>query len=412
MQRTVGTSPALGAPVIERLDGTTDAAWNEIDPARQQRVLNLVRLNYTPEPKPGSVFGGLFRMALAVGLAAGCGLYFQAQKRVVVTDGGSARTIETFAPNVGEVLERSGVEMGARDRVAPAPGSALLSGDQVEVLRSKNVVVMINGQRGTEQVTGRTVEEVLGELSIASQGALVDPPPDTSVSPDDEIVVAQPVNASVLIDGQTRPITTNVLTAGGLLRQIGVVLGPNDRVEPSILAYPSEGSTIKVVRVNQIIETVHSKIPFKTVSEQNDKLELGIRKVKHAGLEGTKASTFRVLYEDGKVQSRTFMGSEVVREPVPETTLVGTFRPTLKSASSGQTGGASWYHQPGLMAAHRSLPFGTIVRVTNLANNKQVTVTIRDRGPYIDGRIIDLSDTAFDQLSPRSRGLVQVKIEW
>jgi uncharacterized protein YabE (DUF348 family) len=261
-------------------------------------------------------------------------------------------------------------------------------------------------------VTGRTVDEVLKELSVVSRGALIAPAPSTPVDSGDEIVVAQSVGATVVYDGKTQPVRTNVLTAGGLLRQLGVVLGPYDRVEPSILAYPSEGSTIKVVRVNQAVEKLHSRIGFKRQTEQDPKLELGIRKVSKPGVEGIRESSYRLLYEDGKVKSRTFLGARTLRESSPEITLVGTNRPTLKAARHDQSGKASWYHQPGLMAAHRTLPFGTVVRVTNLANGKQVTVTIRDRGPYVDGRVIDLSDTAFKQLSPTSKGVLNVKVEW
>ncbi len=280
------------------------------------------------------------------------------------------------------------------------------------MLRAKDVVLVINGERRTERVTGRNVDEVLKELSVVSRGALIAPAPNTRVDPGDEIVVAQSVGATVVYDEKTQPVRTNVLTAGGLLRQLGVVLGPFDRVEPNILAYPSEGSTIKVVRVNQAIEKLHSKIGFKRQTEQSPTLELGIRKVSKAGVDGIRESSYRILYEDGKVKSRTFLGAKTLKEPSSELTLVGTFKPALKSATHDQTGKASWYHQPGLMAAHRSLPFGTIVRVTNLANGKQVTVTIRDRGPYVDGRVIDLSDTAFTQLSPTSRGVLNVKVEW
>ena len=49
------------------------------------------------------------------------------------------------------------------------------------------------------------------------------------------------------------------------------------------------------------------------------------------------------------------------------------------------------YDQNAMTAAHRTLPMGSIVRVTNLTNNESVLVRITDRGPFIDGRIIDLS---------------------
>jgi len=62
-------------------------------------------------------------------------------------------------------------------------------------------------------------------------------------------------------------------------------------------------------------------------------------------------------------------------------------------------------------AAHRSLPFGTIVRVTNLNNGKMVFVTINDRGPYVGKRIIDLSKAAAKQLDMVDAGISRVKIE-
>jgi rare lipoprotein A len=62
-------------------------------------------------------------------------------------------------------------------------------------------------------------------------------------------------------------------------------------------------------------------------------------------------------------------------------------------------------------AAHRTLPFGTLVRVTNLRNGLRVTVKITDRGPYIKGRIIDLSRHAARKLDMIEAGIVSVEIE-
>ncbi len=64
-----------------------------------------------------------------------------------------------------------------------------------------------------------------------------------------------------------------------------------------------------------------------------------------------------------------------------------------------------------LSAAHLSLPFGTQVVVTNLSSNKQITVVINDRGPFIKGRIIDLSQAAAKQLGFFDQGITQVRIE-
>jgi rare lipoprotein A len=87
-----------------------------------------------------------------------------------------------------------------------------------------------------------------------------------------------------------------------------------------------------------------------------------------------------------------------------------------------QTGVASWYgggrtasgerfRPDGLTAAHRSLRFGTLVRVTNLRNNKNVVVRITDRGPFTKGRILDLSKRAASEIGMVGSGTARVRME-
>ena len=99
---------------------------------------------------------------------------------------------------------------------------------------------------------------------------------------------------------------------------------------------------------------------------------------------------------------------------------------SLSTAAYAQCGGASWYgpgfngkkaasgeifNENAMTAAHRSLPFGTKLRVTDQRTGRQIQVTINDRGPYIGGRIIDLSKAAAGQLGFRNRGTSSVCIE-
>jgi rare lipoprotein A len=93
--------------------------------------------------------------------------------------------------------------------------------------------------------------------------------------------------------------------------------------------------------------------------------------------------------------------------------------------ASMQTGLASWYgdahhgrrtasgdvyDQEALTAAHRSLPFGTIVRVTNAKNGRSVDVRVNDRGPMVAGRIVDLSRAAARKLDALRDGVVPVRL--
>jgi len=70
-----------------------------------------------------------------------------------------------------------------------------------------------------------------------------------------------------------------------------------------------------------------------------------------------------------------------------------------------------WFNPNAMTAAHKSLPFGTKVKVTNHRNGNSVVVTINDRGPYIKGRIIDLSKAAAQKIGMVNAGIVPVSLE-
>jgi rare lipoprotein A len=98
---------------------------------------------------------------------------------------------------------------------------------------------------------------------------------------------------------------------------------------------------------------------------------------------------------------------------------------SFSSAAYAQCGGASWYgpgfngkkaasgetfNENAMTAAHRSLPFGTKVRVTDQRTGREIEVTINDRGPFVGKRIIDLSKAAANELGFRNRGTTSVCI--
>ncbi|MEO5601931.1 MAG: septal ring lytic transglycosylase RlpA family protein [Cyclobacteriaceae bacterium] len=76
-----------------------------------------------------------------------------------------------------------------------------------------------------------------------------------------------------------------------------------------------------------------------------------------------------------------------------------------------ETASGKKYRHNKMTGAHKTLPFGTRVRVTNLANNKSAELVINDRGPYVDSRIIDLSKSAAEKLGFVNQGLADVRLE-
>jgi rare lipoprotein A len=118
--------------------------------------------------------------------------------------------------------------------------------------------------------------------------------------------------------------------------------------------------------------------------------------------------------------------AKVTHPPVSATTRHKTPKPNSSKSKAYQVGTASWYGEQfqgkptasgelfdmrDFTAAHPRLPLGTFVKVTNLKNGKAVVVRINDRGPVIDGRIIDLSYNAARALGFRERGLQTVRLD-
>lgn len=76
-----------------------------------------------------------------------------------------------------------------------------------------------------------------------------------------------------------------------------------------------------------------------------------------------------------------------------------------------RTASGQRYDMNAMTAAHRTLPFGTKVRVTNLRNDRTVILTVNDRGPFVHGRIIDVSRRAAERLGFRGRGTTRVRVQ-
>jgi rare lipoprotein A len=118
----------------------------------------------------------------------------------------------------------------------------------------------------------------------------------------------------------------------------------------------------------------------------------------------------------------TVKSSKSASKSTKKTTIRAARTPDVSSASSYQSGIASYYWQPqpvasggrfnpeAMTAAHKTLPFGTRVRVTRADNGKSVVVTINDRGPYIAGRIIDLSRRAARDIGMTDIGITKVSV--
>jgi resuscitation-promoting factor RpfB len=352
------------------------------------------------------------------------------ERTVTLMVDGQPRTVASYADSVGDLLARSGLALGPHDRLVPEAGTPLSDGMVVELVHAREVTLLVGEQQRTALVTALTVDEVLAELGTPlGRRDIVRPSRLARVRPGMVVEVSRPVALLVVHDGAELEVITDAGTVRTVLERLNIEVGPSDRVEPPLDAAPEPGMTIEVRRVLRGEEVRQVRIPFETVERRTAALAKGKQREVRAGREGLKEVRELVTRVDGKVEHRELRGERTLRRPESRIVEIGTGSSPSAPGRSGQSpaaaqvgrapnsqeGKASWYDHPGadpLTAAHRTLPFGTIVTVTNLDNGKQVRVRINDRGPFIEGRIIDLNRPAFREIASTSQGVLRVRIDW
>jgi resuscitation-promoting factor RpfB len=390
--------------------------------------------------------GGTSRL-VALGVAAAlllAGAAWLAHHRTVtlIVDG-RVQTVESHAATVGELLERAGVRVGPDDRVDPALDADLVDGMRVEVVHGREISVLIGDDERRVVVAALTVDEALEQLGHLKQApagrrTLMRPSRMSRVESGLVVELSDPVGMTLIVGDLQRDVITDEATVGDVLARIGVELGPHDRVSPDVDRPTEQGMVVAVERVEIREEVREEAIPFPTEERRTDALRQGQRREAQAGEDGLSRITEEVTLVNGAEEARETVRTETVREPRARVVEVGTAPARERVAAAPQPaaaedaaerepepeepaapanreeGKASWYDNPygGYTAAHRTLPRGSVVTVTNVANGRSVEVRINDRGPFVDGRVIDLNREAFAELAPPSEGVVRVRVEW
>lgn len=351
----------------------------------------------------------IVRAAVLIVAVAAPVIAFAGQREVTVDIEGEIKSIKTYATHARDLLVRTGVAPGRSDLVH---GGTLTEADEVTYRKAKEITLVLDGQEKTVVARGLTVGEALKDLGLVpGPKDHVEPAGTTELKPGTEVFVRNAVHTKLRVDGGLRDVVSSADTVETLLKHAGITVGSNDYVFPARDTEPSDGMWIRVVRVRRIVEEKSVRVPYRYVTQKDPEMESGVRKVIQQGSEGLKKERYSVLLEDGVRVSSRMLGSTVVRPARDHIVRVGTKEPTFKGGGASQTGIASWFDAEGLVAAHRSLPIGSVVKVTSLETGKSVTVRINQRGPFVEGRIIDLSDDAFAKLSPLSKGTEKVKVQ-
>ncbi|MDD5397374.1 MAG: G5 domain-containing protein [Candidatus Moranbacteria bacterium] len=279
---------------------------------------------------------------------------FLAEKvQVAITDNGLNFEVSSRAKTVGEFVDEQQISLNQNDAIFPDRNEKMFAGAHIIIQRAKKITVKEGGKTKQIYTLQNTIEQAIWD--------------DKNIELDED---------DVTVPARNMPV--------------------------------KDGMIVAVTHVLIKEETKNVDIPFKTISNEDDTLGWRIKKTTQKGEVGTKEVKYKVVYNDGKEISRKVLESNQTKDPVDEIVTQGTFVKVGKTYS----GAASWYAYTGtLSAANPWLPMGSFARVTNKDNGKTVIVKINDRGPFGNGRIIDLDKVAFNQIADLGAGVANVKVE-
>ncbi|KMS88493.1 transglycosylase [Streptomyces regensis] len=302
-------TPASGAEVSEEADGRT---------ARRRRT------RYGGHPD--STVRRLLPQALVVAFLAGGTTAFVANdKAVELSVDGRQRSLHTFADDVSELLAEEGVRVGTHDMIAPAPGTALASGDAVAVRYGRPVRLTLDGRRREVWTTAHTVEGALDELGVRAEGAYLSTSRSQRIGRAGLALDVRTERAvTVLADGRTRTVRTNAATVREAVEEAGITLRGQDTTSVPPDSFPRDGQTVTVLRVSSTREIHEEQIPFAVERTADPTLFQGTEVIARPGQPGLRRTTYYVRTVNGVRQKPRPERSEVVRRPRAQVIKVGT----------------------------------------------------------------------------------------
>jgi uncharacterized protein YabE (DUF348 family) len=319
------------------------------------------------------------------------------ETKIVLTMDGKTQSIITTQNTIEGSLIQNGISMAGNDITIP-PLNTYLTGKSIEVqvVRATPVLISDNGQSWSASSAYTEPYDILKQLNVeifpedrVTAELIMDPALEGAIG--QKVIIERAPVFTIYVDDTTLTVRSWATNVADLLTEKGISLGANDIVEPGKTSTLSGVSEITVTRINYADVTENINIPFETVYKIDASLGLTGKRVESEGSAGSKINTYHIVYKNGVEASRTLTSSVI--NNYAESRVV--YRGALVGVASHVSDGT--YNRL-MVTAFKEAPRGTKLMVTNLNNGKQILVTVVDSGPYVPGRILDLSPDAFRAL--------------
>lgn len=262
-----------------------------------------------------------------------------ANKSVTLTVDGTTSAVTVLGSDVGDLLDKQGIALGAHDVVVPSVESELSDGDAISVRYGRKLTVKTDGVSAEHWTTATTLDQALADLNVRTEGAKLSVSRSAPLGRDGltlEVITPKPI--SLVVAGKKSATTTVGATVAEVLTESKIAVGKSDRVTPAVTTAITKGLTITVKRVVEKSVTKTVSVPFTTTKKKDSSLYVGQSKTVTAGKAGSKKVTEKQIIVDGKLESSTVTKTVEVQAPITEVVSVGSKAAPKPSASSGSSG--------------------------------------------------------------------------
>lgn len=236
---------------------------------------------------------------------------------------GDSNNSDTSALFTDDILAQAGIKLSSEDEVIRVDSDGVIS---LTVVRAFDAEVIFRGKSFPVKVAGGTVKEAIESAGITLSGAeTVTPSLDTVVTKGMSIEIVADSYVVLTADGETSEIATKAKTVGEFLKETGVKLSKDDILSASESDEIYDGIAITIKRVEYKEEVRTEYIDYDFVTEETDDMYLGVTSVERYGEEGEKEVTYKCKYVDGELEDEEIVKEKVVKEPVDQLELVGTY---------------------------------------------------------------------------------------
>ena len=236
---------------------------------------------------------------------------------------GDSNNSDTSALFTDDILAQAGIKLSSEDEVIRVDSDGVIS---LTVVRAFDAEVIFRGKSFPVKVAGGTVKEAIESAGITLSGAeTVTPSLDTVVTKGMSIEIVADNYVVLTADGETSEIATKAKTVGEFLKETGVKLSKDDILSASESDEIYDGIEITIKRVEYKEEVRTEYIDYDFVTEETDDMYLGVTSIERYGEEGEKEVTYKCKYVDGELEDEEIVKEKVVKEPVDQLELVGTY---------------------------------------------------------------------------------------